>query len=202
MTERLDSVTVVIPHIPSRVTELQRALASVWAQTYQPDEVVISTDIYKNGSAATRTRGMHHISTNWIAFLDDDDELLPDHLEILMKAAIRDGERPSIVYPGCRVVGPDGVELPRREEWGRFGREFDPELLRQMSYIPVTSLINVYVARRTFFGPPVDHPESNYDDWGFYLRALNAGATFLHVPEVTWIWHHHGANTSGRPDRW
>lgn len=199
MNSRLDSVTVVIPHIPTRVVELQRALASVWAQTYQPDSVVVVTDVYKSGSAATRNRGMYHISTNWIAFLDDDDELLPNHLETLMKHAA--DSRASVIYSGCRVLDANGVELPQQDEWGRFGREFDPDLLRERSYIPVTSLVNGYVANRTFFGPPTGLV-SDYDDWGFYLRALDAGATFLHVPEVTWIWHHHGGNTSGRADRW
>src|SRR4030095_15635988 len=87
----LHGVTVVIPHIPTRVAELQRALASVWAQTHQPDDVVIATDNVRAGSATTRNRALHHVATNWIAFLDDDDELLPNHLEVLLKTAVGSG---------------------------------------------------------------------------------------------------------------
>jgi hypothetical protein len=34
------------------------------------------------------------------------------------------------------------------------------------------------------------------------LALLNAGATFYHLPEQTFVWEHHGKNTSGRADRW
>jgi len=192
-----DSVAVVIPHIPTRVAELQRALASVWNQTLQPDVVVVAIDNGRTGSAATRNRGLWYAATEWIAFLDDDDELLPNHLEVLLRAAI--DANAGVVYPGCRVVDPAGNEVPQRDEWGRFGQQFDPELLRQRSYIPVTSLVHRYAAQVSHFGAP---PGSDYDDWGFYLRVLDAGVKFVHVPEVTWVWHHHGANTSGRADRW
>lgn len=194
----LDSVTVIVPHIPTRIVELERALASVWRQTHQPDAVIVQTDNRRVGSALTRNRALcYNLSTNWVAFLDDDDELLPNHLEVLLSRAARD--LPGVVYSGCRVVDRFGFEVPQREEWGRFGQEFNADLLRRRSYIPVTSLVSVYVAQKAFFEAPAG---SDYDDWGFYLRALDNGARFVHVPEVTWIWHHHGHNTSGRPDRW
>lgn len=35
------------------------------------------------------------------------------------------------------------------------------------------------------------------------MRALlERGAKFSHLNHRTWTWHWHGANTSGRPDRW
>lgn len=196
----MDRVTVVIPHIPTRTHELGRAVASVAAQTHQPENVVIAFDKRRDGSAITRNRALYHISTTWVAFLDDDDELLPHHLETLVRHAQREGA--TVVYSGCRVVDALGAVIPLCEEWGRFGQAFDPDLLRQKSYIPVTSLVYTNLARRALFGPPAHAPDSDYDDWGFYLRLLDIGARFLHVPEVTWVWNHNGRNTSGRPDRW
>lgn len=196
-----NQVTVIIPHIPSRVDKLARALASVTAQTYPARDVIIASDLFKEGSAATRNRPLlTGIATDWVAFLDDDDVWLPHHLETLIAAARATGAQ--VVYPGCVVVDGNGFQIPRREEWGRFGRPFDAELLRRKAYLPVTSLVDAELACKALFGPPTTHPDSDYDDWGFYLRLLDLGATFLHVPEITWIWHHHGANTSGRPDRW
>jgi len=200
MGTAVDRVTVIIPHIPTRRFELTRAVTSVAAQTHQPENVVISFDKRHDGSALTRNRALYHISTTWVAFLDDDDELLPDHLTILLHHALRSGA--TVVYSGCRVVDARGEILPQREEWGRFGQPFDADLLRQKSYIPVTSLVHANLAKQALFGPPATSPDSDYDDWGFYLRLLGVGAAFLHVPEVTWVWHHHGNNTSGRPDRW
>jgi hypothetical protein len=196
----MDRVTVVIPHIPTRQFELTRAIASVTAQTHQPEDIIIAVDKRREGSAATRNRVLYNVTTTWVAFLDDDDEWLPTHLETLIRYGVRDGA--TVLYSGCRVVDGAGNPLPVQDEWGRFGRPFDPELLRQSSYIPVTSLVNSTLARQALFGPPTSHPESIYDDWGFYIRLLDLGASFLHIPEVTWTWYHHGQNTSGRGDRW
>jgi glycosyltransferase involved in cell wall biosynthesis len=196
----VDTVTVVTPHIMTRPSELTRAVASVAAQTHPPDGHLITYDRMHAGSAATRNRALHHASTHWVAFLDDDDEMMPNHLEVLMQNAWRTGA--AVVYSGCRVLDAHGAAIPVKEEWGRFGQVFDGELLRKKAYLPVTSLVHTDLAKQALFGPPASAPDSNYDDWGFYLRLLALGATFLHVPEVTWIWHHHGNNTSGRPDRW
>jgi glycosyltransferase involved in cell wall biosynthesis len=196
----VDSVTVVTPHIPGRQFELTRATASVAAQTFQPDYHIVSTDKRRLGAAATRNEALYHVSTTWVAFLDDDDEFLPHHLDTLIQNAIRSGS--TVVYSGCRVLDSQGMVIPLKEEWGRFGKAFDPELLQQKAYMPVTSLVYTTLAKLALFGPPSHNPESFYDDWGFYVRLMSLGATFLHVPEVTWIWHHHGKNTSGQPNRW
>jgi glycosyltransferase involved in cell wall biosynthesis len=196
----MNAVTVVTPHIPKRAFELTRAVSSVAAQTLQPSEHIISTDQTHAGAAATRNRALYHASTTWVAFLDDDDELLPQHLDVLLQNAMRSGA--TVVYSGCRVLDPKGMVIPLREEWGRFGEAFDGELLKRKAYLPVTSLVHTTLAKQALFGPPAAAPDSDYDDWGFYLRLLGLGAAFLHVPEVTWIWHHHGNNTSGRGDRW
>jgi len=195
----VDRVTVVTPHIPTRQFELTRAVASVAAQVHQPVDIIISVDTKREGSAATRNRALVQANTPWVAFLDDDDELLPQHLDILVHYALREGA--TVVYSGCRVVDAAGVSIPLNDEWGRFGRPFDADLLRKQSYIPVTSLVHTGLAQQALFGPPVS-VQSDYDDWGFYLRLLDLGARFLHVPEITWTWHHHGYNTSGRTDRW
>jgi glycosyltransferase involved in cell wall biosynthesis len=196
----VNTVTVITPHIPTRAFELTRAVASVAAQTYQPSEHIISTDVAHAGSAATRNRALYHAMTTWVAFLDDDDEFMPNHLDTLVRAASLSGA--AVVYTGCKVLDANGLIIPLREEWGRFGEPFDGELLRRKAYLPVTSLVHTTLAKQALFDPPAHAPDSNYDDWGFYLRLLDLGAKFLHVPEVTWVWYHHGNNTSGRPDRW
>lgn len=196
----MNTVTVVTPHILTRRLELTRAIASVAAQTVHPDDIIISTDTTHSGSAATRNRALYAVNTFWTAFLDDDDEMLPNHLDVLLQNAWRSGA--SVVYSGCRVLDAQANVIPLREEWGRFGQPFDAELLQTKAYMPVTCLVQTTLAKQALFGPPAHEPTSNYDDWGFYLRLVALGATFLHVPEITWVWHHHGQNTSGRPDKW
>lgn len=189
-------ITVVIPSLPSRAEWLCRVLRSVDAQTLRPASARLVIDYEREGAAITRNRALEAVTTDWVAFLDDDDEFLPEHLAKLANHARVTGS--DVVYSCCQVVGPLGQLIPLREEWGRCGQAFDPELLRQKSYLPVTCLARTDLAKRARFGAPEG---SLYDDWGFYLRMLDLGARFAHLPETTWIWHHHGQNTSGQPDR-
>lgn len=96
----MSSVSVVIPSF-NRVETLQRALASVLAQTRLADEIIVvddgSTDstaemirnnfpdvVYlfqtNRGVSAARNTGIEHASGEWIALLDSDDEWLPEKL--------------------------------------------------------------------------------------------------------------------------
>lgn len=193
-------VTAVIPHIPVRPHTLVRAVKSVALQTQRVHALAVAVDSDRHGSARTRNRALMSATTTWVAFLDDDDEWYPHHVDTLLLAA--ESTDADVVYPGCDVENPAlGGKIPVREEWGRFGREFSASLLRETSYIPVTSLVRTDLAKKALFGPPlgVDTP---YDDWGFYLRLLDLGARFHHVSRITWLWSHHGKNTSGQPDRW
>lgn len=190
-------VSVVIPTHSARVRNgmLGRAIRSVMTQTVLPDCWYIPLDTGREGSAVTRNKGLYQVHTQWTAFLDSDDEWLPHHVQTLVD---RTGDDVDVIYTGCEVRDGLGNVVPRRDEWGRFGEPFDERLLYEKSYIPVTSLVRTELAQHVGGFDTVD---SIYDDWVFYRRMHAAGAKFLHVPEVTWIWHHHGRNTSGLPDR-
>jgi glycosyltransferase involved in cell wall biosynthesis len=198
-------VTVVVPHIPPRRAELLRALDSICVQSLLPAAVSIAVDLDREGSAATRNRALASASTPFVAFLDDDDAFEINHLAEVVPAAERTGA--DVVYSGCTVVGPGGGIVPDREEWGRFGLPFDADLLRQRSYLPVTSLVRTELAQRV--GGFRFAPGNPYDDHLFYLAMLDAGARFHHHPTRTWVWNQPGrgspgltGNTSGRPHNW
>jgi glycosyltransferase involved in cell wall biosynthesis len=172
---------------------LRRAVHSVMTQTEMPTRISVEIDSWHEGSAATRNRALANLTTEWTAFLDDDDVFLPAHIQSLREHAEDTGA--DVVYSWPEMNGgPD----PSPD---RFGVPFDPELLKVRSYIPVTSLVRSSAisssgARfRTWKGTP-------YDDWGFYCQLLEAGAQFSHRPERTWVWNIHNNNTSGRGDRW
>lgn len=196
---RSADITVVIPSIPVRPNALAHAVKSVGVQTLKAAAISIAIDAQREGSAVTRNRALATVDTHWVAFLDDDDIISPKHLETLYDAATR--ENADVVYSGCVVTNAQGREIPRQVEWGRFGEPFDGDMLREKSYIPVTSLVRTDLAKQAKFGPPAG-VDTIYDDWGFYLRLLDMGAKFFHEPIVTWLWAHDGKNTSGQPDRW
>lgn len=183
------TVTVLIPTIPGREQDLQRAVASVRGQNYSGDtQVHVQLDETRMGSATTRNRALEHVTTEWVAFLDDDDELYPDHLKLCLRRATF--AKADVVYPGYDTVGGDPVNC--------FGLPFDPVLLRQRKYIPVTVLARTELVRQV--GGFVEHPDEYGDpceDWGLWLRLLDTGAKFSHLRVKTWLWRVDGG-TRGR----
>lgn len=197
-------VTVVIPNIPTRRDSyLVRALESVKTQTVRPRTVDVITDDAREGAPVTRTRGVMRAETEWLAFLDDDDELLPMHIERLFVHQERTSA--DVVYPWFHIRNPRGMDCTHLDPLNGFNRPFDAERLRgDSNFIPVTVLARTELIRDVggFHPRPGVDREAPCEDWDTWLRCLDAGATFSHLPERTWIWNWHGFNTSGRPDRW
>ncbi len=75
----MPDVSVIIP--TTRPETLQRALASVEAQTDPPLEVLVEEDPGRRGAALTRNAGAARARGSLLAFLDDDDEWEPEFLE-------------------------------------------------------------------------------------------------------------------------
>jgi hypothetical protein len=186
-------ITVVIPSIPSRLALLDRALASVEQQTLQAADALVQVDVNREGAAATRNRALEAVATEFVAFLDDDDELLPDHLKLCARAARLTGA--DVVYPGYEAVGGD-------DPVGCFGIPFDGGLLEQRNFIPVTVLARTEaVLAAGGFQPHPDEHGDPCEDWGLWLAMHEQGATFYHLPRKTWRWNLSPGSTRGRPDR-
>ncbi|AWT58904.1 MAG: UDP-Glc:alpha-D-GlcNAc-diphosphoundecaprenol beta-1,3-glucosyltransferase WfgD [Candidatus Moanabacter tarae] len=102
----LESVTVIIPTY-NRRSLLPRALDSVLNQTALPSEIIVVDDGSSDGTrdliqtkyssvrlieqenqgvSQARNRGIKKAAGEWIAFLDSDDEWLPQKLEIAFEA--------------------------------------------------------------------------------------------------------------------
>lgn len=188
-------VTAVIPSIPPRAgRELHRAIDSVLQQERPVDGISVVLDHEHRGSAKTRSRALSGVGTEWSALLDDDDEWNTDHVRLLLEHAEETGA--DVVYPWFTV--PEGWDpWPYRE-----GQPFDEELLRTVNYIPITVLVRTELLWDAGGFTPKGPPDNPCDDWGTWERLLAAGATFSHLNRRTWIWHWHGGNTSGRPDKW
>lgn len=192
----IPGITVVIATIPPRAKSLRQALASVVIQTLQPAAIVVEYDHQRTGAAATKNRGLARVTSAWVAFLDDDDQFMPEHLEKLAYAQAESGA--DVVYSMPLIPQiPGGIDPS-----GMRGAPFDPDELRRRSYIQTTSLVRTKLIQATGGFQLPRHTESDYDDWGCWLALLDAGAKFHHLPEQTFIWNHNGRNTSGRPDRW
>jgi len=76
-------ISVVIPTQKNREELLERAIKSIKKQTYKRIEIIPVLE--GNNAADSRNIGIDKSSGKYIAFLDDDDEWLPDKLEKQVK---------------------------------------------------------------------------------------------------------------------
>lgn len=194
-------VTVVTPTVPARAADdLLRAIRSVEDQVLPPQlrDLNIVTDAMGDGPAIMRNYGVEKARTEWVAFLDDDDYLLPNHLSVVLAAAY-DNEA-DVVWPWFAVEG--GTD-PFPQHRGRQWNPDDPHLF------PITALVRrelfLDVGGFTNEGevPDPNDPDRTVsgEDFRLWLALSAAGARFHHVDQVTWVWRHHGKNTSGLASR-
>ena len=195
-------ITVVIPHIevPARGAMLQQAIDSVYAQTanqYVRDPIVI-TDHNRRGAAWSVAHGVNMVQTEWLTLLGDDDWLMPNHHEVLMRAQQESGA--DVVYGRPLIVREDGSTHPC------WNIEYDADLMRRTSIIPGGgSLIRTELLQRVGV-PQIDDAKygretRQYDDWGMYLALLDGGARFHHIADELYCWRHWSGNTSGKGNR-
>ena len=218
-------ITVVTPTIPPRAiiqaAQRESVLASMKYLADRRGEFpslpgallryLAVPDLGHAGAAKTRHAGLMQVDTEWVAFFDDDDEMLPAHLYALFSAALAHQadyvwSRFQICYPGGeRLDGPAFLGEKAFSQWN----DEDP------CQTTITTLVRTELAREAGGfaqfeedGREVDGQRRG-EDHEFTLRCRKAGGVFRHVPEVTWLWHHWGVgargvpgNTSGMPDRW
>jgi len=215
-------ITVVIPTIgPRKDGLLQRALASVAAQDLQPVETIVIEDTEHRGAWWARNEGLQRVRTKWTAFLDDDDELLPTHLRACMMH--QETKEADVVYPWFELWIMGEYRPTAQMLWihktedpathiNPEGADFDRQAEYRMNYIPVTALVSTRKAVEAggFKDPNTPGwPHETSEEWALWLRMLERGAKFVHLPQRTWRYHHHGygtvdtpGNTSGNPTRW
>lgn len=188
----LPQITVVTPTIPLRDVLLTRALRSVARQTLPAAAMSVAADLDGQGAAATRQRALDAVQTPWVAFLDDDDVFMPQHLERLYRHAMETGA--DMVYSWFQMMG--GVDpFPP----GHYLNEFDPANPIETT---ITTLCRTDLAKQVGF-KPLDrgHDTNSGEDYGFVLGLVAAGANIKHLVERTWIYMVHGGNSSGMPHK-
>lgn len=182
-------VTVAIASHPARFSGglIARAFASVVAQTHIPETVIIVNDSERRGAGWTRRTLLSYVDTEWIAWLDSDDEWEPQHLEKLLRVAVDTDS----VFVYSWFHGGDPL--------GHFGKPFNP---CAPHHTTMAVLVRTDLAKEVGFRDSAVGPFSD-EDWGFILGvsalACERGLNMTHLPERTWTYHQHGQNTSGQP---
>ena len=156
-------VSVIIP-VFNRPQSVRRAIESVLAQTCQDFEIIVvddaSTDATatvvaaftdprirlirherNRGGSAARNTGIQASSAPYVAFLDSDDEWLPNKLERQLAVFEAATDQVGLVYTGAERVWEDGVvsrDVPRRH----------PDLTRTLLLTNVIGETSVGMVRR------------------------------------------------------
>jgi glycosyltransferase involved in cell wall biosynthesis len=198
---RISSFTVCIP-VKDRITDLREAVASVFTQTRQPNEVIIVDDcstvavtleqlpeppagisvrILRNdpnlGGARSLNRAVREASNSYIALLDSDDCFLPSYLEKIAAAWEHAEEGTVCVGTGffwcTNDLTPYRMTLPPSTVTHQ-------DLLIYGNIVGGSSILSV---RREAFLAVGGYPECRGSfDWGLLL-ALSSSGTILTLSE-------------------
>jgi len=202
MTVARPTVSVVIA-TRDRPELLRGALRGIAAQTAQPLEVRIADDgersvdleslhtgalellvipVQAGVVATARNRGAARARGEVLAFHDDDDRWLPDHLAGLAEAFRDPGV--GLAWRDCAVVREAITADGQRRELDRrlIAHDWDADLMRHDDYLPPSA----WGVRRALFEQLGGFDESFRfsEDWDFLLRAA-ALTTPRRVPGVT-----------------
>lgn len=150
---------------------------------------VVRVELPENrGRAQAANAGIEAATGDYVAFLDDDDLVAPEHYATLVDAMA--AAEVEVVYTDAAVgvyeLGGDaGWSLEERRL--PYSRDFDPDLLVVDNYIPFNTLL----IRRELFDEigPFDDQFDFFEDWDFLIR-LAQRAAFHHVARVTCEYRH------------
>jgi glycosyltransferase involved in cell wall biosynthesis len=173
---RIDDVVALYPSLRVEVVNLPVNSFHVWARN----------------AALPQVRG------EWIMPIDDDDLIVPDHMETML----REAEDADLVYGDVEIFDYK-MKAGTRQPTGRFlfAYEHDPALLRRF---------NTYVASGSLYRRklhdalgPFDAEMRNYWDWDWILRVVEAGYRVKKVPVAGTLYAFASSgedNQSGKPD--
>lgn len=207
-----EALVSIIIRTCGRPQVLAEALESVRAQTYPHIEVVVvedggnlseallATDFQdlcvryqctgeRRGRCRAGNLGLEAARGKYVNFLDDDDLLLPSHVETLAARMEETGHMAAYSIAEehqvrkCRQ-GPGKGTVKRKLI--RYRQPYSRLLLCYMNYIPIQSIM----FRRSLYEElgGFDEGLDVLEDWDLWVR-YSARYDFLYVPAVTSIYH-------------
>lgn len=213
-------ISIVIP-AHNREHTLGYCLRSVYAQSYRHFEVVVVDDgsddktaekvfefddprlrlvrySQSKGAQAARNTGIKAAAGDWIAFLDSDDEWLPDKLEKQVAIlASRDWQENIVVHSDMSRYYP---ESDKTEAWDLplvMGTACYPQLLRSPGPLFQTFLVSKAALSAIGY---LDENVPAFQEWDTAIR-LAKNCEFVHIREPLAVYWLHSGETISKNDR-
>ena len=208
-------VSVIVPTC-NRPEFLDRCLRSIGAQSYPNVEIVVINDagcsvehiIEKNntkgninyisheankGASAARNSGLYQAKGDYIAYLDDDDEYLPEHLSVILASLRKSNARFAYSRAEYLIENGDGIQAQVQRQQPFSNVEYSRDLLMIGNFIPTPT----WVFERSLLSEVGYFDESfkAWEDWEWLVRASQV-TDFLSVPKIT-VEVHQRSNDSG-----
>jgi len=207
-------ITVIIPTYRS-AKFIERALLSICKQTMKPIEVIVVETGMEDEiceilerfhcegiilrkvciprrypPSFARNVGIRLATGEYIAFLDSDDEYLPQKLSKSIATIESDPDRDR-----C-VVYNDAIVVDDRSKTMIIARAQRFNLLRFLlfRFITFSSIVlprSFIVQNKIFF----DSSKPLFDDFDFIIKCYKKGAKFIYIPYPLVIYHIHGQST-------
>jgi len=196
-------VSVIIPTY-NRAHLLPRAIHSVFAQTFGSYELIVvddgsednTSDVLSSfkggirtlfqpsrGVSAARNLGIRHSQGNLVAFLDSDDEWLPDKLAL--QAQLFDPGRPYYVCHSDEIWVRNGREIAQKKIHLKQGGRFFERALERCLISPSSVMISKALLDRTGW---FDEDLPAAEDYDLWLR-ITAFHDVQFIPEPLVIKH-------------
>ena len=216
-------VSVIVPTL-NREQMLKTALQSVLGQTYENYEIIVVNDGGKNvshiidqlehngkitqtihpkskGLPAARNTALKLASGKYIAYLDDDDRFLPDHLETLVSFLESNQETFKVAYTDAWRVDQQ-LEKGQYKEKSRqviYSFDFNADRMLVENYIPVLCVMHQRACLDEV--GMFDETLTSHEDWDLWMR-MSQKYDFAHIKKTTseFTWRtDQSSMTSSRP---
>ena len=207
-----DPLVSIIIRTCGRPFILKNAIDSVLKQTYSNVEIVIvedGSDIseemlkrdYKNikyqylhtqikvGRSVVGNLGLKNANGEYFNFLDDDDILLPNHVDTLIEKILRESQLVAYsIAEEYQIKVSDTVSYPYKikRKFIRYKQPYNKLLLCYKYYLPIQSVMFHRSLFEKYGG--FDEKLDCLEDWDMWVRYSTA-CDFLFISEVTSIYY-------------
>jgi GT2 family glycosyltransferase/2-polyprenyl-3-methyl-5-hydroxy-6-metoxy-1,4-benzoquinol methylase len=209
----LPLVTVITRTYAGRGVLLEQCLTSLHHQTYPHLEVIVAEDggashetlvrsqqscarpghhfdfiaLPKIGRSAVGNAALAHAKGDYVMFLDDDDLLFADHVEVLVSQLLRQPDASaaySLAYEVLTDIQDDKTSYTEAMFLtpASFRQAWDYAVMQDHNFIPIQAILfkrSLYLERGGF-DDSLDHLE----DWNLWLR-YGFDRIFAYIPKTT-----------------